>query len=607
MRRSIFGLVAFGLLWGAIHHDFAFADDILAPLDLRQVKVGGELGRRIDVTVQNNLLVLDADGDFLPPFKKKSKKDGYVGLGKLLDATVKFAAYTGDPQVVALKNHLIDETIRAQETDGYIGIFAPQHRISGMWDVHEIGYVIWGLLTDYRYFERQESLKAARRAADYVVKHWSKIPADWSRQTSVAAHVAVTGIERTMLELYRVTGDKSYLDFVVSQRALPEWDLGIVIGRRPGIEGHIYAYMTRCLAQLELYRIRPETRLLQQTDRALDFMRHRNGCLITGGTGQCEIWTGDQDGRGELGETCATAYQLRVYDSLLRLRADAFYGDLMERTIHNALFAAQSPDGRQLRYFAPVEGPRVYWKGDTYCCPCNYRRIVAELPMMVFYRAGDGLAVSLYAPAEAELTVADDVPIVVRQETEYPNVGLVRLHVDPERPAKFPVRLRIPAWANGAGVKVNEQAVDKPVVTGEFFEIERTWKQGDQIVLDLPMNWRLVRGRQRQAGRVAVMRGPLIFCLNPTLHAKLADMDGADLGYVTLDPSSFEEPAPSDIVHPGGIACRVKAWKPGFSLAKQGDLELTLTEFPDPDCRATYFRLRDDSVAVDDELLAPQK
>jgi DUF1680 family protein len=298
---------------------------------------------------------------------------------------------------------------------------------------------------------------------------------------------------------------------------------------------------------------------------------------------------------------------LRVYDSLLRLQADSSYGDLMERTIHNALFAAQSPDGRQLRYFAPVEGPRVYWKGDTYCCPCNYRRIVAELPTMVFYQAGEGLAVNLYTPAEARFRVADDVPIVVRQETEYPNAGLVRLHVDPQRPARFPVRLRIPAWADGASVKVNGEAVEDTVAAGKFLEIERTWKKGDQIVLDFPMKWRLVRGRQRQAGRVAVMRGPLVFSLNPKPYPKLAEMDGADLGHITLDPTSFGEPVASDAVHPGGIACRVKAWKPGFSLAKQGDLDLTLTEFPDPNGRATYFRLRDDSVAVDDELLAPRK
>jgi len=98
--------------------------------------------------------------------------------------------------------------------------------------------------------------------------------------------------------------------------------MGIVIGRRPLIEGHVYAYMARALAQLELYRIQPQPSLLVPAHRAVDFLTRADGLSITGAAGQLEIWTDDQDGRGDLGETCATAYQLRVYDNLLRLEGD---------------------------------------------------------------------------------------------------------------------------------------------------------------------------------------------------------------------------------------------------------------------------------------------
>ena len=583
---------------------FASVVGSFVPLDLRDVKVGGEIGRRIDITITNNLLKLDVDRDFLPPFRLKDGKTSYIGLGKLIDSAVKLAAYSGDPRALALKRHLVEEALKTQEADGYIGLFPVAQRIKTLWDVHEMGYMIWGLLSDYRTFGDKRSLDAARRAADYLVKNWSALPKDWGEGADVAPHVAFTGIERTMLGMNRETGDPAYLDFCVKTRALPEWDLGVVVGRRKGIEGHVYAYVSRCLAQLELNAMRPDPRLTRQTERALDFMTHRDGTLITGSAGQCEIWTDDQDGRGDAGETCALAYQLRVYDNLLRTKGDAKMGDLMERTIFNALFASQSPDGRKLRYFAPLEGDRAYWKTDTYCCPCNYRRIIAELPLMVFYRAQEGLAVNLYTPAKAKLTVGQNVPITVRQETGFPNTGTVRLVLEPSAPVPFPLKLRIPAWAAGATVSVNGEAVRGELKPGAFFEIRREWKSGDQVVLELPLRWRLVKGRQRQAGRAAVMRGPQVFCLNPAQNPELAKLDGIDLGYLALNPASFGEPVANAAVRPDGIGCRIQAWKPGFGLAQKADYELTLTEFPDPDGKATYFRLRDFRCAEKDELLS---
>jgi len=580
------------------------AAELLAPLDLRAVKVGGEIGRRIDITITNNLLKLEVDRDFLPPFRVRDGKTSYIGLGKLIDSAVKLAAYSGDPQVLALKRHLVDETLKTQSADGYIGLFPPEQRIKTLWDVHELGYLIWGLLSDYRVFGEQRSLAAARHAADFVVKNWTLLPEKWGEGSDVAPHVAFTGIERTLLGLHRETGEPSYLDFVVKTRALPLWDLDIVTGRRMGIEGHIYAYLSRCLAQLELNGLHPDPRLTRPAERALDFMMRRDGMLVTGSSGQCEIWTDDQDARGDVGETCALAYQLRVYDNLLRNRGDSKMGDLMERTIFNALFASQSPDGRRLRYFAPLEGTRAYWNTDTYCCPCNYRRIVAELPTMVYYRSQDGLAVNLYAPSQAKLTVGQDTSLAVRQDTAYPNSGTVRITLDPSAPAAFPLRLRIPAWTSGATVAVNGEPVKGDVVAGAFFDVRRTWKSGDQVTLDLPMRWRLVKGRQRQAGRVAVMRGPQVFCLNPAQNPDLAQLDGTELGYVALNPASLAEPVACAAVRPGGIGCRLQAWKPGFGLSQKADYELTLTEFPDPDGKAVYFRLRDFRGAVDDELCA---
>jgi uncharacterized protein len=580
----------------------AVAADKMASVDRRQVKIGGEIGRRIDVTIANNLLKLNADKDFVQPFLDKKAKDGFVGLGMLIDATVRLAAYSKDPRAVDLKKRLVAAAIHAQEPDGYLGMLVPASRMWELWDIHEMGYLIFGLTSDYRFFGEKDSLAAARGLADYVLARWGEKP-DW-KAGGLTAHMAVTGLERTLLTLAEATGDAKYRQFCVVQRKLPEWDLGIVVGRWGQIEGHAYAYFAHCLAQLQLYRSDPSEKLLGPVRRAMDFVTRRDGLAVTGTCGDNECWHESQSGTINLGETCATAYLIRTLDDLLRLEGDSRYGDMLERALYNALFAAQSPDGRRIRYYTPFDGLRSYFQSDSYCCPNNYRRIISELPSMVYYRSGSGLAVNLYTPSSARVELDGGVTLSVRQETEYPNSGRVVVHIDPSNPAAFPVLLRIPRWSDGAKVAVNGQPIAQPVRRGEFLIIEREWKAGNSVELNMPMTWRLVRGRKAQSGRVAIMRGPVVFCLD---RAGRKDLAGLDLHLVTIQPESLQGPAPDVSVRPGGLAGKVQAWPPGdcvYPHAKPA-LELTLREFPDPAGEATYFHVPNPKAKeiVADELI----
>jgi len=98
--------------------DTGGAGDICAPLDVREIQVGGEIGRRLQATVDNNLLVIALDQDFLAPFQKHDGTGGYVGLGKTLDAFARFAAYTGDSRIVERKQHLVSALLQSQGPDG---------------------------------------------------------------------------------------------------------------------------------------------------------------------------------------------------------------------------------------------------------------------------------------------------------------------------------------------------------------------------------------------------------------------------------------------------------------------------------------------------------
>jgi len=117
-----------------------------ASIDPAQVKLGGEMGRRIDLTVHKNLLMIEVENQFLKPFRqKRSRLFDYIGLGKLIDATVSFAYYTRNPKVIELKDRLVKELIATQLDDGYIGTFPAGARIRDVFDEHEIAYNIYAL------------------------------------------------------------------------------------------------------------------------------------------------------------------------------------------------------------------------------------------------------------------------------------------------------------------------------------------------------------------------------------------------------------------------------------------------------------------------------
>ena len=570
-------------------------------LPIGTVQIQGEIGRRIDNTIRNNMLAVDIDRDFLDPFRKRDAESAYIGLGHFFDALARFAAYRDDPEVEALRTHILSTLGSTRESNGYIGIFPESRRLARLWDTHESSHLIYGLATDHRYRPDGPSLALAEGLAGWLIREWRDDPNRAARQFVMAT----LDLEPSLLNLYAENGDDDLLDFCTRDRDLPGWNRPIIEGRWGRIEGHIYDYLSRCIAQLNLMRWRPGYHLTRATRRALDYMLQGDGMLITGETGDHECWHSSQEGTIHLGETCATAYLLRLLDILLRQTGESFYGDLIERVMYNALFAAQSPDGRQIRYYTPIDGPRKYFDPDTYCCPNNFRRIMSELPGMVCYETADGVAINLYTESALEATTPDGTAVKIRMSTSYPSEGGIEIEVVPEHAGEFAVDVRIPRWCGNAHVQVNAEGVDADgdPIPGGFYRIRRTWNRGDVIRLDLPMPVRLVSGRKAQAGRFAVMRGPTVFSLNRNRHAELAQ---TDLRLIVVDPGRFDAPERDDSVRPDGRSVRGRAWAPDtWYPVQDANLDLTLTEFSDPDGELVYFKppVPNDSRIIGDELL----
>jgi len=148
------------------------------------------------------------------------------------------------------------------------------------------------------------------------------------------------------------------------------------------------------------------------------------------------------------------------------------------------------------------------------CCPPNVARLIASLGGYLYSQAGREVAVHLYAASRATLAV-DGVQVELTQETDYPWEGAIRLSIAPEQPVRLTLALRIPGWCHDAALRVNGQPTAMTLDHG-YVRVERRWQAGDVVELDLAMPVERVEAHpwvRHDAGRVALMRGPLVYCL----------------------------------------------------------------------------------------------
>ena len=464
------------------------------------VTVGGEIGRRMEITLEKMLKRTDIERTFVRHFRTRHEKNdelgGFAGYGMFLDALVKAAAHgIGGTETVAAKDRLLAELADLQTPDGRISMFSGK---PGQWDNHEAAYLIQALSLDHRWFGSEASLQIARRLADSLIAGKS---------------YTTLGSETAFLLLFAETGDRKYREWV-EQEAFIRADIE-TYDRKVKVNGaqQVYTFLARALGQLQYADWigadgDMRTGLAAAADEA--FRRARGPYLsvtgsITGTPWWGEYWDDTQTGLGKWGETCASAYLMRLAAKAGEGGADPPYGDLFERVMYNAFFAEQSSDGLRYRYYTPFNQRGEWFRQDTYCCPNNYKREVFEIPDFVFLRTADGVTVNLYSDAELA-----DGDIAIAMKTAYPDDGAVLLDV--KMPADRRVlKLRIPEWCEEATIQVADGV--RQTARPGWFALERDFSASVRVRLDLPMPVRLVPGIRAQEGRVAVMRGPCVYAL----------------------------------------------------------------------------------------------
>ena len=218
-------------------------------------------------------------------------------------------------------------------------------------------------------------------------------------------------------------------------------------------------------------------------------------------------------------ETCAAVGMGLWNHRLFLMSGDGKYADVLEREAYNGLISGVSLGGDRFFYENPLgsagDHHRVPWFG-TSCCPTNIVRYIPAMGERVYAQKGDAVWTVLYIGNAAELTLPSG-KVKLKEETKYPWEGDVAITVDPEKSFAFDLNLRVPGWCDDEpAVTVNGEKLNGLKAEKGYLKIARTWKSGDVVRLNLPMPVKRVYADphvQADEGRVALQRGPVVYCL----------------------------------------------------------------------------------------------
>ena len=507
------------------------------------VELGGLLGHRFKMSERNRLLTISEE-TLLSGFRKRPGVQAWIGehVGKWLHAAVLTWVNTGNAELKAKIDRVVRELIATQEPDGYLGTYDLPTRWSMErergWDVWVHKYVLIGLLS---YVDgtrgmgqgagndelAQRALEAAKKAADLILRTFGTGEGQLDlMERSTHVGMASSSILQPMVWLYRLTGEKRYLDFC--RYIVWAWEhsphgprlLGSLLTHgdvHKTANGKAYEMMSCLVGALELYRVlRDEGKedegkaLLLAAQRAWDDIA-ANHLYITGGTSLGEHFQPDHHlpNDGAVSETCATVTLLQLSLELFRLTGEAKYMDIAERTVFNHLLAAQHPNGDRWCYFTPLEGQKNY-RSDINCCASSGPRGIALLPTFVYTLDADGgIRINLYTQSKLKLP---EQGIEIEQETDYPYGGSVTLKLHLSQPKELTLRFRIPSWCEGATVAVNNE--ERRQVGKGYQELRRQWRDGDVVRLEFPMKLQVVLGTHTNEGKLALMFGPLVLAVD---------------------------------------------------------------------------------------------
>jgi uncharacterized protein len=513
---------------------------------------------------------------------------------KVVEGAAYSLALHPDPQLDRYLDELIAKFAAAQEPDGYLYAarstdgeqvqeMSGRTRYSNLRYSHElynVGHMYEAAVAHFLATGKRNFLEIALKSADHVDREFGP-----GKRLDPPGHEE---IELGLARLYRVTGEERYLRlarFFLDARGRnhdqrPSYEDyaqdHVPVTEQDHAVGHSVRAVYLYCGMADIAALTGDERYIKAIDRIWTNMVGK-GLYLTGGIGArhgAEAFGDDYELPNATAycETCAAIANAMWNQRMFLLHGDGQYIDMLERVLYNGFISGVALSGDRFFYVNPLASDgtarRKEWF-DCSCCPTNVVRFIPSIPGYVYAQRDRDVYVNLYIAGRARLQVGGQA-LELTQETNYPWQGEITLRVAPAQPTEFALRLRVPGWARGIAVPgtlyayVDQQSTPAEVqLNGErlragagadgYIKLTRTWQAGDVVTLKLPMPVRRVLANEQvkdDVGRVAVERGPLVYCAEAP-GGKVHDLVLGD--DVTLSPEDGTKLAGVPIVLRGTL------------------------------------------------------
>ena len=479
---------------------------------------------------------------------------------KFLEGASATLAITNDPELRSNLDRIISVIGQVQETNGYLDTWVQLHQRQGdtnavpfadpeRFEVYNFGQLMTAACINYRATGETNFLNIACKAADYLCDVFKE------PTPALANNLVCPSHYMGLVELYRTAHNPRYLELAkkfMAMRNLVEDGTAdnqdqIPFDEQTQAEGHAVRANYLYAGAADLYLEDGDPALWKSlapiwTNVVTEKMYITGGCgaLYDGAApdaakDQKHITRVHQAyGRNYQlpnitahNETCANIGNAFWNWRMFLATGDAKYMDVVELEFYNSVLSGVSLNGTNFFYTNPLRvtyplptslrWPRIRVPFlSSFCCPPNLVRTIAESANYAYSTSKDAVLVNLYGSNTLDTKLPDGENIKLEQETDYPWNGRVRIKILECGEKEFSLKLRIPGWAQGVTVRINDSPAEGSPNPQSYFEIHRQWHEGDVVDLDLPMPARLMQANplvEEDLNQVAIQRGPVVYCL----------------------------------------------------------------------------------------------